>query len=85
MIYGSPSRVDEAWEKLESVSSKHKEIQSHQLENQLISLDPNDFSFIEDDLSKLKTHRLLLANCRIEMKDLCKELLHVARVLRRLM
>ena len=45
---------DKAWEKLESMFGKHNEIRSHQLENELISLNPNDFSCIKDYLSKYK-------------------------------
>ena len=48
------SGIDEpdiAWEKLESVFGKHNEIWGHQLENELISLNPNDFSCIQDYLS----------------------------------
>ena len=39
---------DQAWEKLESVFGKYNEIRGHQLENELISLNPNDFSCIQD-------------------------------------
>ena len=56
------SRIDEpniTWEKLESMFGKHNEIWGHQLENQCISLNPNDFSCIQDYLSKYKTLRLL--------------------------
>ena len=42
-IYGI-DEPDIAWEKLESVFGKHNEIQGHQLENGLISLNPYDFS-----------------------------------------
>ena len=45
---------DKAWEKLESVFGKHNEIWGHQLENELLSLNPNDFSCIQDYLSKYK-------------------------------
>ena len=38
---------------------KHNEIRGHQLENELISLNPSDFSCIQDYLSKYKTPRLL--------------------------
>ena len=44
--------LDKAWEKLESVFGKHNEIQSYQLENELIYLNPSDFSCIQDYLSK---------------------------------
>ena len=43
------SGIDEpniAWEKLEHVFGKHNEIRGHQLENELLSLNPNDFSCI---------------------------------------
>jgi hypothetical protein len=46
---------DQAWEKLESVFGKHNIIRAHQLENQILTLSPNDFSCIEDYLSKFKT------------------------------
>ena len=36
--------LDKAWEKLEYVFGKQNEIQGHQLENELISLNPSDFS-----------------------------------------
>ena len=64
-------RIDEpdlAWEKLESVFGKHNEIRGHQLENELISLNPNDFSCIQDYLSKYKTLRLLCTECKIKKK-----------------
>ena len=57
---------DKAWEKLESVFSKHNEIQGHQLENELIFLNPKDFSCIQDYLSKYKTLRLLCEECKIK-------------------
>ena len=50
---------DKGWEKLESVFGKHNEIWGHQLENELLSLNPNDFSCIQDYLSKYKTLILL--------------------------
>ena len=45
---------DKSWEKLESMFGKHNEIRGHQLENELLSLNPNDFSCIQDYLSKYK-------------------------------
>jgi hypothetical protein len=59
---------DAAWKKLETMFGKHNEIQAHQLKNQLIALNPSDFSCIEDFLSKFKTLRLLLAECKIIKK-----------------
>ena len=46
--FGEPRK---SWEKLESVFGIHNEIRVHQLENELISLNPNDFSCIQDYLS----------------------------------
>ena len=72
LICDSKSRIDEpdkAWEKLESVFGKHNEIRGHQLENELISLNPSDFSCIQDYLSKYKTLRLLCEECKIKKED----------------
>ena len=44
--------LDIAWENLEAVFGKHIEIWGHQLENELIYLNPSDFSCIQDYLSK---------------------------------
>ena len=66
------SGIDEpdiAWEKLESMFGKHNEIWGHQLENELISLNPNDFSCIQGYLSKYKTLRLLCAECKIKKEE----------------
>ena len=60
---------DKAREKLESVFGKHNEIRGHQLENELISLNPSDFSCIQDYLSNYKTLRLLCEECKIKRED----------------
>ena len=57
---------DKSLEKLEFVFGKHNEIRGHQLENELLSLNPNDFSCIQDYLSKYKTLRLLCEECKIK-------------------
>ena len=57
------------WEKLESVFGKHNEIQGHQLENELISLNKSDFSCIKDYLSKYKTLRILCVEWKIKRDD----------------
>ena len=54
---------------MESVFGKHNEIRGHQLENESLSLNPNDFSCIQDYLSKYKTLRLLCAECKIKKED----------------
>jgi hypothetical protein len=51
------------------IFGKHNVIQSHQIENQLMTLSPNDFPCIEDYLSKFKTLRILFKECKIDMKD----------------
>ena len=38
--------LDKAWEKLEFVFGKHNKFRGHQLKNELISLNPSDFSCI---------------------------------------
>jgi hypothetical protein len=43
--------LDESWENIEFVFGKHNIIRAHQLENQILTLSPNDFSSIEDYLS----------------------------------
>jgi len=50
---------------METLFGKHNEIQSHQLENQLSTLNPNDFSYIEYFLSKFITLKLLLIEVKI--------------------
>ena len=60
---------DKAWEKLEFVFGKNNEIRGHQLENELISLNQNDFSCIQDYLSKYKTLRLLCEEWKIKKED----------------
>jgi hypothetical protein len=50
---------NEAWENLESVFGKHNINRAHQLSNQILTLSPNDFSCIEDYLSKFKTLGIL--------------------------
>ena len=42
------------------------EIRAHHLENELLTLDPNNFSYIEDILSKFKTLRLILEGCKVK-------------------
>jgi hypothetical protein len=56
-----------AWDKTESVFGKHNIIRAQQIENQVLPLSPNDFSYIEDYLSKFKTLRLLCEECKIKI------------------
>ncbi|WP_326498022.1 hypothetical protein, partial [Actinobacillus pleuropneumoniae] len=59
----------EALGKLAKVFGIKNEIRAHQLENELLILDPNNFSSIEDFLSKFKTLRLLLEGVKVKKED----------------
>jgi hypothetical protein len=59
----------EAWDKIEYVFGKHNIIRAQQLENQVLTLSPNDFSCIEDYLSKFKTLRSLCEECKIKIEE----------------
>jgi hypothetical protein len=58
-----------AWDKLNIVFSIKNEIQSFQLENELLTLDPSNFRSIEDYLSKFKTLKLLLEGCKVTKEE----------------
>ena len=45
------------------------EIRTHRLENELLTLDPNNYFSIEDFLSKLKTLRFLLEGVKVKKED----------------
>jgi hypothetical protein len=60
---------DEAWEKIESVFGKLNIIRAQQLENQVLTLSPSDFSCIRDYLSKFKTLIILCEECEIKMEE----------------
>jgi hypothetical protein len=54
------------------VFGKHNIIRAQQLENQVLTLSPSDFSCIEYYLSKFKTLRSLCEECKIKIdKDRC--------------
>jgi hypothetical protein len=65
----SIDKPKEAWEKIESVFGKHNIIRAQQLENQVLTLSPSDFSCIEDYLSKFKTLRTLCEECKIKIDE----------------
>ena len=58
-----------ALEKLNTFFGIQNQIRAHQLENELLTLDLNNFSSIEDFLSKFKTIRLLLEGCKVKKED----------------
>ena len=55
--------------KVNIVFGIQNEIKAHQLENEFLTFDPNNFSYIEDFLSKFKTLRLLLEGCKVKKED----------------
>jgi hypothetical protein len=61
--------LDEAWENIEFVFGKLNIIRAQQLENQVLTLSPSDFSCIGDYLSKFKTLRILCEECEIKMEE----------------
>jgi hypothetical protein len=65
----SIDKPKEASEKIESVFGKHNIIRAQKLENQVMTLSPNDFSCIEDYLSKFKTFRTLCEECKIKTEE----------------
>jgi hypothetical protein len=62
---------EEAWEKIESVFGKLNIIRAQQLENQVLTLSPSDFSCLGDYLSRFKTLRILCEECKIKMEEEC--------------
>jgi hypothetical protein len=64
-------KLDEYWEKIESVFGKKNIIQAQQLENQVLTLSPSDFSYIEEYLYKFKTLRILCEECKTKMDEEC--------------
>ena len=54
----------EAWDTIESVFSKLNIIRAQQLENQILTLSPSDFSFLGDNLSKFKHSEFYVKNVR---------------------
>jgi hypothetical protein len=46
-------------------------IRAQQLENQVMTLSPSDFSCLGDYLSKFKTLRILCEECEIKMEEEC--------------
>jgi hypothetical protein len=60
---------EEAWNMIEFVFGKLNIIRAQQLENQILTLIPSDFSFLGDYLSKFKTLRILCEECKIKMEE----------------
>eukprot|EP00253_Pinus_taeda_P028273 PITA_28273 len=60
---------DEAMKQITKVFGIKNELRAHQLENELLTFDPNNFSCIEDFLSKFKTIKLLLEGVKVKKED----------------
>ena len=65
-VLNTPNQV---WTKLESLFGVKDEIRAHQLDNELISLSPNNFEYMEGFFTNLKPLILMLKQCGIEKKD----------------
>ena len=59
----------EAWNMIESVFGKLNIIRAQQLENQILTFIPSDFSCLGDYLSKFKTLKILCEECNIKMEE----------------
>jgi hypothetical protein len=61
--------LEDAWNMIESVFGKLNIIRAQQLETQILTLSPSDFSCLGDYLSKFKTLRILCEECKIVMEE----------------
>ena len=60
--------LDKAWENLESMFGKHNEIRGHQLENELIYLNPSDFHAFKIIYLSIKLLDSYVKNARLRKK-----------------
>ena len=60
---------NEVWEKLVDIFGNTDEMRGHQINNELISLNPNSFQSLRLYFSKSKALVLLLKQCGIEKKE----------------
>ena len=59
----------EIWDKLASLFAKQDEMRVHQLENELISLNPSDFGTMNEFFTKFKNLIFQLKQCKVEKED----------------
>ena len=59
----------EVWDKLESLFGKKDELKDHILDNELITLQPNNFKTIQQFFSKFKFLVMQCKKCGIYKKD----------------
>ena len=60
---------NEAWENIEEIFVNTDEMGGHQIENELISLNPSSFESLQLYFTKFKALVLQLKQCGIEKKD----------------
>ena len=60
---------NEVWLKLQELFSKIDELRGHQLDNELVSLSPQNFDNLQELFSKFKSLVLQLKQCGIHKKD----------------
>ena len=59
----------EVWDKLASLFDKHDEMRIHQLENDLITLNPSDFESLNEFFSKFKNLIYQLKQCKVKKDE----------------
>ena len=59
----------EVWDKLASLFDKHDEMRIHQLENDLITLNPSNFKSLNAFFTKFKNLIYLLKQCKVEKDE----------------
>lgn len=65
----SATTPNDVWTTLEGLFGKQDELRGHQLENELIGINPCNFDTIQNFFTKLKAVRLQLKACGIDKKD----------------
>ena len=59
----------EVWDKLASLFDKHDEMRIHQLENDLITLNPSNFESLNEFFTKFKNLIYQLKQCKVEKDE----------------
>ena len=59
----------EVWDKLASLFDKHDEMRIHQLENDLITLNPSNFKSLNEFFSKFKNLIYQLKQCKVKKDE----------------
>ena len=59
----------EVWDKISSLFDKHDEMRIHQIENDLITLNPSNFESLNEFFTKFKNLIYLLKQCKVEKDE----------------